>query len=249
MAGRRSGAEPSPSQADCHRGETRGSQLIRPRGKIRISHEAGSAYRSGGIFPAPRMPLAVTVFITNFGNLAVLLPIAAAVLARLLWSPDTRRLGIFWAIAVAICGGGIGLLKVYFSACPTGLIDSPSGHSGLSLLVYGGLGFIVAARWTRFAVPGIAAGFGLALAIAVSRILLGDHDAVEVLIGLAVGGGALAIFAMALIGKPIAVSMKLLLVVAILFAIVLHGHRVQAEELFRLVGGYLHSDGIIRCIF
>jgi PAP2 superfamily len=132
--------------------------------------------------------LSIATFITNFGDLAVLLPIAVTVLTWLLWSPDSRRSGAAWAVAVVFCGGSIALLKVYFSACPTGTIDSPSGHAALSFLVYGALALIIAERSKQLTVPAIAAGLGLALAIAGSRIVIGAHDGVDVLIGLVIGG-------------------------------------------------------------
>jgi membrane-associated phospholipid phosphatase len=194
------------------------------------------------------MLMGFTVFITNFGDLSVLLPIAAAVLGWFLWSPETRRLGIFWAIALVICSGTIGLLKVYFWACPAGSIISPSGHSGLSLFVYGGLASVIISRAQRFAVPAIAVGFGLVLGIAVTRITSGAHDVAEVLMGLAIGGTALAIFASALKHNRAPLSIKWLLITATMLAIIIHGQRVQAEQLFHLIGGYLHSEGMLYCL-
>jgi len=202
----------------------------------------------GAVFRVTGFPLTIPIFITNFGNLAVLLPIAAAVLAWLSWSPETRRLGVFWAIALALCGGTIGLLKVYFWDCPTGPIRSPSGHSGLSLLVYGGLACLTASQTQRFTVPAIAAGFGLALGIAVSRIIIGDHNPVEVLIGLAIGGAALAIFASALTHNRAPLSIKWLLIIATVLAVIVHGQHFQAEQLFHLIGGYLYSKGLLYCL-
>jgi membrane-associated phospholipid phosphatase len=192
--------------------------------------------------------LSIATFITNFGDLAVLLPIAVAVLAWLLWSPDSRRLAAAWAVAVVFCGGTIALLKVYFSACPTGVIDSPSGHAALSILIYGGLALIVAERSKPLAVPAIATGLGLALAIAGSRLAIGAHDGVEVLIGLIIGSGTLVIFGTALLRNPVPIPTRSMLAVAAVLAIGLHGQEVHAEDLFRLVGGYLHSIGVIGCI-
>lgn len=187
-------------------------------------------------------------FVTDFGDLAVLLPIAAMILVWLLRSPESQLLAAAWALAVVFCGGAIGLLKVYFSACSTSIIDSPSGHVGMSTLVYGGLALMVAVRWRRLAVPALAVGLGVIAAIAVSRVIVGAHDTVEVLIGLAIGAVALAIFAKALIRDPLAMPAKTMLASAVLIIVLLHGQQVQAEQFFRLIGGYLHTERAAVCL-
>jgi hypothetical protein len=67
--------------------------------------------------------------VTNFGDLALMLPLAAVVL---LWLLVLRaKTGALWWIgAVVFCGGGTALLKVYFFACPpTPDLHSPGGHT------------------------------------------------------------------------------------------------------------------------
>jgi len=190
----------------------------------------------------------MATFITNFGDIAVTLPIAAMILVWLLRSPESRPLAGAWALAVVVCGGAIGLLKVYFSACSTSIVDSPSGHVGMSTLVYGGLALMVAAHWRRTGVPAAAAGVGIIAAIAVSRVMLGAHDTAEVLVGLAVGAAALGIFAKALIRDLPTVPAKPILASVVLIVVLLHGQQVQAEQLIRTIGSYLHAQHAIACL-
>ena len=192
--------------------------------------------------------MSTATFITDFGDLAVTLPIAAMILVWLLRSAESRLLAGAWALAVVMCGGAIGLLKVYFSACSTSIVENPSGHVGMSTLVYGGLALMVAVRWRRTAVPVTAAGLGIIAAIAVSRVMLGAHDTAEVLVGLAVGAAALAIFAKALIQDLPVVPAKPILASVVLIIVLLHGQQVQAEQLIRTIGSYLHAQHAIACL-
>jgi membrane-associated phospholipid phosphatase len=114
--------------------------------------------------------------ITDLGDLAVLVPLAAAILIWLLRC--FSRVAARWILALSICVGLTALLKIVFYGCPpAGDMHSPSGHANLSTLVYGALALTVAAAW-----PGlrrlivISVGAGLILAIAVSRLLLDAHS-------------------------------------------------------------------------
>jgi hypothetical protein len=49
--------------------------------------------------------------LTNFGDLAVLLPLAAAILIWL-FAAGERRVALWWLLALALCLGVTGLLKV-----------------------------------------------------------------------------------------------------------------------------------------
>lgn len=187
-------------------------------------------------------------FLTEFGDLAVLLPIAAVVLVWLLRSPESYRPAAAWAIALLLCIGTLGVLKTYFSACPTSLVKSPSGHAGLSMLVYGGLATCAAARFPRVAMPALIGGIGLALAIGLTRVALGAHDTAEIAIGFGVGGTALAIFAAGLLRQVPSVRIGPLILTAAILAGLLHGQDVHAEQLFQLLGPYLHAEGLVSCL-
>ena len=140
--------------------------------------------------------MAIIKFVTHFGDLAVVLPLA---LAALLWFAyiGAKRLIFYWVASLLTCTLITIILKMYFLSCPSGHFDlrSPSGHSSLSILIYGALGTIAAKgdngakRLTVFA----ATAF-LIIAIAVSRSILGAHTVLEIAIGLVIGGLALIPF-------------------------------------------------------
>jgi membrane-associated phospholipid phosphatase len=137
--------------------------------------------------------------LTNFGDAAVLLPLSGILF---LWLLATRpvRAALAWAAALTVGNGLLAVLKLYFFACPlTPSLHSPSGHTGFSLMVYGGLAVILAletrSRRRRIVIAAAAvAGIG---AIAISRLLLGAHTPIEVAFGVLIGAPCLAGFALA----------------------------------------------------
>lgn len=89
-------------------------------------------------------------FLTNFGDLAVLLPLAIVILLWLV-TLRPRRCAVWWAVAVGLCTGLTALLKIYFYVCPPSPeLQSPSGHTSFSALVYGTLALVELALgiWT-----------------------------------------------------------------------------------------------------
>jgi len=184
--------------------------------------------------------------LTNLGDLAVLLPVAIVVLVWLAFM-HTREPALWWVIALAFCVGGTGLLKIIFSVCPPvpGL-QSPSSHTSLSTLVYGGLATFLAVRsgsWQRLVV--IAAGGALVGSIALSRVMLNSHTLLETGFGIAIGGLALLLFARGYLRhrEPQTPLRPLLLTVAVLL-VLLHGQQLHAEDLVRVIGGYLRTGGL-----
>jgi membrane-associated phospholipid phosphatase len=125
--------------------------------------------------------------VTNFGDLAVLLPVAVIVAMGLLVKAGPRHVAI-WLLAVGGCALTIALLKV--TLCCGGLpaIASPSGHTAMSTVVYGGLGFLIVGRrrrWQRaFATAFAALGV---VGIAYSRVAVRAHTQEEVFVGLMIG--------------------------------------------------------------
>lgn len=185
-------------------------------------------------------------FLTNFGDLAILLPLAAAIL---LWLLATRshRAALWWLMALALCAGGIALLKVYFVACASsGALQSPSGHSGLSALVYGGLAALLATRvegWRRIAA--LCLSTLLIAGIALSRLVLHAHTPPDVVVGLLIGLVALALFLVGAAGRlaPSASTRPLLLATIVVVA-VFHGDKLHAEAMLHAVGVYLRSGAV-----
>ena len=113
-------------------------------------------------------------FLTNFGDLTVLLPLSAVMLIWLL-SLQLRSSAIWWVVALALCVCLTVLLKIYLYVCqPSTELHSPSGHTSLSTLVYGAIAFVVAAEcghWRRYFA--IVIGLGLIASIGLSRVALG----------------------------------------------------------------------------
>ena len=186
-------------------------------------------------------------YLTNLGDAAVVLPVAALIL---LWLLDLagQRIAVLWCCALLVAGGGTALLKIYVDACsaPVPGLDSPSGHTGMSTLVYGGLALMIGtetASWRRLAVG--AAGVAIVATIALSRVLLGAHDLIEVVVGLLIGSAALALFARSYVGVPAAGQRRiwpLAFATSILAAaLALSNHPVQLEPLWHMIADNLRS--------
>jgi membrane-associated phospholipid phosphatase len=184
------------------------------------------------------------VALTDLGDSIVTLPLAVLVLIWLLvWG--NRRAALAWLGALILCGGITAVLKIYFVACPVPLVrlDSPSGHTSMTFYVYGGLTLITAARletWRRDAMLALGALF--ILAMAVSRAVLHFHSVSEVIIGLIIGGGALALFwhgcrGLAAAAKPVW-PLWLATLVPIL---VLGGRSAGVENLLHRIAMHLHA--------
>jgi membrane-associated phospholipid phosphatase len=182
--------------------------------------------------------------LTDLGDSIITLPIAAFVLIWLAVWGD-RRNALVWLAAAIACGAVTALLKIYFKACPLpGLeLDSPSGHTSMSLYVYGGVTLITAAQfreWRRYAV--LALGGLLILGIAASRAVLEYHSTLEVLIGLVIGTAALALFWFRYRRhRPARMPVWPLWIAALVPAAFLSGHSISAEDLLHRIALYLHG--------
>jgi membrane-associated phospholipid phosphatase len=177
--------------------------------------------------------------LTDFGDPAVLLPLS---LVFFIWLLLTRRLAtaIIWLLIVAGCNAVIAILKVYFLACPAGAaLHSPSGHTCFSILVYGSLTIALALavkrRWMRKSI--IVLGTVFVAAIAVSRLLLGNHSPMEIVIGAAIGGVGLAVFtAVYRRGANRRGPVLQLALAVVVVAFIFHGEQVKAEAFLRYLG-------------
>ena len=179
-------------------------------------------------------------FVTDFGDTAVTLPLAALMLAFLLVS-GWRRAALSLAIALAACGVAIALTKLALESCGQPLlhteITNPSGHAAVSATVYGSLAVLFAdttpasRRW----IPIAGAGLLLA-AIALSRIVLDAHSLIEVVLGLAIGLAALGLFYRYLSTEPAVAIRSLWLALGALAVIALmHGARWPIEDMIRAI--------------
>ena len=188
------------------------------------------------------------LFITDFGDTAVTLPLALLTFAFLAGARQTRT-ALCWGFAVIGCAAAIGVAKILLTACgpgqlaEIGRLRSPSGHAGMSVVVYGGLILLIgrgaAPRRRRLLNASVAL---LLLAIAVSRPVLLTHSTVEVLLGLAIGGAALGSLAGVLRRwPPQQLPTVWLAVSAALLVALLHGTRWPAERAVRGAAGLFHA--------
>lgn len=146
------------------------------------------------------------VFLTDFGDTAVTLPVVLATLAILVLFRQWRT-ALAWGAAMAGAGAVIGGLKIAFAICGHTIgirgIVSPSGHTAMSVAVYGSLAVLITRRgrptlqWAS-----LALALCFAAVIAFSRSVLHLHSSGEVAVGTAVGCLAVAGFALALPKTP-----------------------------------------------
>lgn len=179
---------------------------------------------------------ALTVLVTSLGDQAVILPILVLVTLILLVSGQ-RRAAFWWAFSVALVLGLVLAAKIAFIPCSTYLLvpglRSPSGHAGASMALYGGLGVLIA-RLTPvrpLRVVALLSGFLLALAIAVTRIVLEAHTPAEAIFGSLIGIIAPAILATrpVLFVRPIQLRWIWLLLGPLALGALLHGVELGAE--------------------
>ncbi|HYM72686.1 MAG TPA: phosphatase PAP2 family protein [Stellaceae bacterium] len=184
----------------------------------------------------------IWVFVTDCGDSAVTLPLAALALFCLV-ATRQRHLAFAWLLMVAGCAAAIGALKLWFGACGSSIgipaIVSPSGHTAMSVAIYGGLTLLIGATLRpapRAATYAVA--MMLVVAIAISRLVLHLHDAAEVAVGLVTGLIALTGFAVAMRGQAVPESLAIRLLGWGLPVIVLmHGTRLMVEPALNRVAG------------
>ncbi len=175
-------------------------------------------------------------FVTDFGDQAVLLPLAAGV-TLVFALAGWRRGAVAWAAAVVGTLALMVVLKLVFLACghllPGSQLHSPSGHTAAAAAIYGGLLALAArlatghGRWT------LACALLVMLVIGGSRLALGVHTGLEVAVGGAVGVcGALAADRLAGAPPP-GLRTGRLAAMAVLVLALLHGVHMPAEAAIR----------------
>ncbi|HXZ45828.1 MAG TPA: phosphatase PAP2 family protein [Pseudolabrys sp.] len=179
-------------------------------------------------------------FITDFGDTAVTLPLAALMMVFLLASGWSRT-ALAFALALAGCGIAIGLVKLALESCGKSIlhtdITNPSGHAALSTMVYGSLAAVFGCgvsserRWILFG------GFAtLVAAIAVSRVVLDNHSLAEVIVGFSIGLTALVLFYRALRADQIAMTRgHWLALAAVVLIALMHGSHLPIEDVVRSI--------------
>jgi hypothetical protein len=139
-----------------------------------------------------------------------------------------------WLIAAV----SVGAIKLLLLACgqhwQPGL-ESPSGHACMAVVAYGSIAWIAGSGRSAQVrlLLGIVAFFAI-LAIAISRVMVGAHTVIEVLVGLEVGALALLSFAVPYLAAP-ARSLDLRICGALLAAtaVAASGLHINAEGFLR----------------
>lgn len=180
-------------------------------------------------------------FLTDFADLAVVLPLALCVAAYLALS-GYRRGAMLW---LATLGGLfafmlVAKLAVLGCAPRDGALESPSGHTASATFLYGSLAALTLRLRPAMTV---AAGVAFAALFGASRVLLHAHTLADVVAGGGAGVAALAVFALAFTlptgGRP-----WRLLLACVPVALLLHGARLDLEPRLRATG---HLLGLTLC--
>jgi membrane-associated phospholipid phosphatase len=141
---------------------------------------------------------ALMQLVSNFGDIAVLLPASLGLIVFLAWI-GWRQDAAAYAAAVAACLAAALFAKLAFAACGGNTsvfgVESPSGHAAFGATFYGCLAVLFgtgrAIGW-RLALYGAATA--LILAIGASRIALEAHTMQEVGVGFFIGAVSIALF-------------------------------------------------------
>jgi membrane-associated phospholipid phosphatase len=167
-------------------------------------------------------------FITDFADLAVILPLALAIGIALLVE-GWRRGAAAWALAVVATFAAMLTLKMVFFACSQtfGTVDlrTPSGHVAAAAVVTGGLAALVVRRHASvLPVAALAA-----IVIGISRLVLGAHSLPEVVLGAAVG--LVGAFALSWLAgpPPPGLGIRRIAIIAVTIVVVFHGLHLPAE--------------------
>ncbi len=136
--------------------------------------------------------------VTDFGDLAVVLPTAGVALVWLCGG-ERWQTARWWLASVSGCILTVILLKLALEKGHLGIsiagLDSPSGHTAASTMVYGSIAILLGLEmtgWWRGLM--IVLGGIVVAAIAATRFYIGGHTLLEVVAGLSIGAAWAALF-------------------------------------------------------
>ncbi len=176
------------------------------------------------------------LFLTDFADLAVVLPLAVAVAVALL-AAGWPRGAMAWTVAVPATLLAVLAAKLTVAACgsllPLHGLRSPSGHTASAAVVYGGLLSLLLPEPPRglrrpFAALLLAGLF--AILFGGSRLALHVHTRADVVAGAALGvAGALALARLA--GpRPAGLRVAIPLAAALAVVLLFHGEHLRAQD-------------------
>lgn len=151
-------------------------------------------------------------------------------------------------LAVVGAGGAIGTLKTVFIGCDLYLSDLdirfPSGHAALSTAGLGTFCVLVASHLSKWKRWTVFAGF-LAVEAAISTILvvMGFHTFYEVILGLFIGGCAVAgAFWAVRVTVPSAINLKGLVASMATVAVLIHVAEIPSRDMASLLAVVMHDQ-------
>jgi membrane-associated phospholipid phosphatase len=176
------------------------------------------------------------IFLTDFADQAVILPLALAVGAALALA-GWRRGAFAWLLAVPATLGVVLLAKMTVVACghliPVHGLRSPSGHTASAAVAYGGLLALLVPRGTGPAPTGIRAlllGAIFALLFGFTRLALEVHTRADVVVGALIGvAGALCLAQLAG-DRPARMRAGIPVGAALIVVLLFHGAHLRAED-------------------
>lgn len=178
-------------------------------------------------------------FLTDFADMAVILPLCACVATGFAWA-GWRRGARGWLVAMAATLGTMLVLKLVALGCPTvGRGFSASGHTAAGAFAYGGL----AALWLQRPLgrwAGIVCGGLAAATIGVTRLVLHLHGVSEVMAGGAVG--VAGVWLLLRLAGPVPDGLRLRLPAAACLVVLFlaHGERLPIELKLQEIVAWLH---------
>jgi membrane-associated phospholipid phosphatase len=145
--------------------------------------------------PSHMAGLALWPGLTRLGEAQIVLPAALAAMGVLLLRAATRHRAAVWIVSLGAAGLLTTASKVAFIGWGLGsaALDYTgiSGHAMFAAAIYPVLAATLAAgRSPPLRQGAVALGVAIALAVGVSRVMVGAHSLSEVLLGLLVGGAA-----------------------------------------------------------
>lgn len=184
--------------------------------------------------------MATLRFFTDFADQAVMLPLAVVVTVAML-AAGWRRGALAWATVIGGTLAVMLVLKLLAGTCGTVLLGSPlrspSGHTASAAAIYGGgLALLLRRAWPRAPVALLCAGT-LAVLIGITRVVLGAHSVIEVVVGGGVGVAAAMLLVRAAGPVPAPTRARSLPALGAVVAtlLVFHGLHMPAEAAIRKV--------------
>ncbi|WP_160937945.1 phosphatase PAP2 family protein [Teichococcus coralli] len=171
-------------------------------------------------------------FLTDFADQAVVLPATLALMLTLM-ATDWRRGALCWGLVVTATLGLMLVLKLAAYVWPAAFagwgLHSPSGHVAAAAILYGGLAALLLERRAL----ALLIACGIALVIAMTRLLLRHHSLPEVAVGGLVGLAGVVVLLRLTPPAPRTVSRVALAMAVLSVAVLMHGERLHAEPAIR----------------